>query len=135
MEDVRPEGRLGEQNGPRVWPRTDLESGGEQRPRMRSRWVIPPRSDGCSDVAVSEWELDRAGWADHHPHTETNVVLEGRLHVECQGTTVVAGPGDTVQVPAGCTGRYWAPEYARMLAVYGPNPLAEGSELIGYWEL
>jgi len=43
----------------------------------------------------------RAGWTDHHPHTETNVVLDGRLHVECQGVTVVAGPGDTVQVPAG----------------------------------
>lgn len=43
----------------------------------------------------------RAGWTDHHPHTETNVVLDGRLHVESKGVTVVAGPGDTVQVPAG----------------------------------
>jgi quercetin dioxygenase-like cupin family protein len=72
----------------------------------------------------------RAGWTDHHPHTETNVVLDGRLHVECQGVTVVAGPGDTVQVPAGRAGRYWAPEYARMLAVYGPNPAAEESDLV-----
>ena len=35
-----------------------------------------------------------------------------------------------MQVPAGCTGRYWAPEYARMLAVYGPNPDAVDTQLM-----
>jgi hypothetical protein len=38
----------------------------------------------------------------------------------------VAGPGDTVVVPAGSKARYAAPTYARMLAVYCPNP--EGLE-------
>jgi hypothetical protein len=33
---------------------------------------------------------------------------------------------DTVVVPAGSKARYAAPTYARMLAIYGPNP--EGLE-------
>ena len=49
-------------------------------------------------------------------------VLEGRLFVACDGETVEAVTGDVVRVPAGSVGRYWAPEYARMVAVYGPNP-------------
>jgi ethanolamine utilization protein EutQ (cupin superfamily) len=79
--------------------------------------------------------LTAAGWSDHHPHTETNYVLEGELHVESGGVTVVAGVGDTVTVAAGQVGRYWAPTYARMLAVYEPNPRGEATENLGYGEL
>ena len=43
------------------------------------------------------------------------------MFVESGGVTVEAGPGDLVQVPPGVTGRYWAPAYARLLAVYGPS--------------
>lgn len=124
----------GDQSGPRVWPR-ETPSASKERPRMRTRWIIAPSPGGWSDVALSEWELERAGWADRHPHTETNLVLEGHLHVECDGKTVVAGPGDTVQVPGGAVGRYWAPEHARMVAVYGPNPGAEDSDVVAYWHL
>jgi len=56
------------------------------------------------------------------PHAEINYVLEGELHVEADGQTVVLGPGDCVRVAPGETGRYWAPTYARMLALYGANP-------------
>jgi ethanolamine utilization protein EutQ (cupin superfamily) len=104
-------------------------------PRIRSRRMIHPGSGAWDDVAVSEWELTAAGWSDQHPHTETNIVLEGELHVESGGVTVVASAGDTVTVPAGQAGRYWAPVYARMVAVYGPNPDGEATELLGYWEI
>lgn len=123
-----------ERRGPRVWTREQPKPS-PARPRMRTRWIIAPDPDGWSDVALSEWELERAGWTDRHPHTETNIVLAGELHVECEGTTVVVGEGQTVQVPGGSTGRYWAPSYARMLAVYGPNPDAEDTEATEYWEI
>ena len=102
---------------------------------MRTRWVIPPSEDGWGGFALSEWELTAAGWSDRHPHSETNVVLEGELHVESGGVTVVASAGDTVTVPAGEVGRYWAPVRARMIAIYGPNPEADDTDLLGYWEL
>ena len=71
---------------------------------------------------LSEWELRAARWTDRHEYDELNYVLEGELHVESGGVTVIAVTGDVIRVPAGSTGHYWAPRYARMLAVYGPNP-------------
>ena len=104
-------------------------------PRLRSRWVMEPPGEAWDGFALSEWELTAAGWSDLHPHTETNVVLEGELHVESGGVTVVAAVGDTVTVPAGQVGRYWAPVHARMMAIYGPNPQGETTSDLGYWEL
>jgi quercetin dioxygenase-like cupin family protein len=104
-------------------------------PRLRSRWVVEPPGPAWQGFALSEWELTAAGWADRHPHTETNTVLEGELYVESGGVTVVAGVGDTVTVPAGEVGRYWAPVHARMLAIYGPNPDGAPSATVDYWEL
>lgn len=91
-------------------------------PGMRGRAIVDPDDAGWQDVAVMEWELTSAQWTDRHPHDELNFILEGELHVEVDGTTVVAGVGDTVRVKGGSNGRYWAPVHARMLAVYGPNP-------------
>ena len=104
-------------------------------PRLRSRWVLEPAGEAWDGFALSEWELTAAGWSDRHPHSETNVVLEGELHVESGGVTVVAVVGDTVTVPAGQVGRYWAPVHARMMAIYGPNPRGEHATDLGYWEL
>ena len=70
-----------------------------------------------------------------HPFDETNYVLEGVLHVESDGQSVVAAAGDTVTVTAGSAGRYWAPDYARMLAVYAPNPEGRPSDALGYRHL
>ena len=104
-------------------------------PRLGSRWVLEPSSEAWHGFALSEWELTAAGWSDRHPHSETNIVLAGELYVESGGVTVVATAGDTVTVPAGQVGRYWAPSYARMMAIYGPNPDGETSTDLGYWEL
>jgi mannose-6-phosphate isomerase-like protein (cupin superfamily) len=104
-------------------------------PLMRSRWVLEPSGAAWDGFALSEWELTAAGWSDRHPHTETNIVLEGELHVEAGGVRVVAVAGDTVTVPAGEVGRYWAPVHARMIAIYGPNPSGASSTDLGYWEL
>src|SRR5687767_13855186 len=94
----------------------------EDWPGMRSRWIVPPRDEGWPDVVLSEWELERAVWTDLHHHDEINHILEGELHVETGGTSVIARTGDTVRVAAGQLGRYSAPKYARMFTVYGPNP-------------
>jgi quercetin dioxygenase-like cupin family protein len=104
-------------------------------PRMRSRWVLEPAGQAWDGFALSEWELTAAGWSDRHPHSETNIVLEGELHVQAGGVTVVAVAGDTVTVPAGQVGRYWAPVHARMMAIYGPHPHGESTTDLGYWEL
>jgi ethanolamine utilization protein EutQ (cupin superfamily) len=93
---------------------------------MPGRTIIEPDPAGWSGVALMEWELTAAEWTDRHPHDEINFVLDGELHVESGGETVIARRGDTVRVDAGSTGRYFAPVHARMLAIYGPNP--DGAE-------
>lgn len=55
--------------------------------------------------------------------------------VTCDGETVEAVTGDAVRVPAGSIGRYWAPEYARMVAVYAPNPQGLESRVHAYTRL
>jgi ethanolamine utilization protein EutQ (cupin superfamily) len=97
--------------------------------------MVKPTGPAWNGFALSEWELTAAGWADHHPHSETNYVLEGELHVESGGVTVVASAGDAVTVPEGQVGRYWAPVYARMLAIYGPNPEGRPTQNLDYWEI
>jgi mannose-6-phosphate isomerase-like protein (cupin superfamily) len=101
----------------------------------RCRWILGPPPEAWSDFVLSEWELERTGWSDLHPHDEINIVVEGELHVECEGETVVVGPRETVRVPAGKVGRYSAPVYARMIAVYGPNPTGAPTEFGEYWEV
>ena len=118
---------------PKLAKRTSMTS--SHGPGMQSRWIFAPLADGWSEFALSEWELREAGWSDLHPHSETNLVVEGELHVESGGKTVVASAGDTVTVPAGQVGRYWAPTYARMYAIYGPNPEGAATEVGEYWSL
>lgn len=124
-----------DQHAPHVVPAPAELEAEPGTPRMRSRWVLEPTGETWDGFALSEWELTAAGWSDRHPHTETNIVLDGELHVESGGNVVVAVAGDTVTVPAGEVGRYWAPVHARMMAIYGPNPSGDPSEDLGYWEL
>lgn len=107
----------------------------ERTPRARSRWIIPPPPEGWNGFALSEWELTASGFSDHHPHVEVNVVVAGELHVEANGVEVVAGVGDTVFTPAGAVGKYWAPEHARMIAIYGHNPEGLPTEYLEYWDI
>lgn len=108
-----------------------LFPGGARRGATHSRAFIPPNADGWSGVALMEWELTAQEWVDEHPHDEFNYVLDGTLMVSCDGETVEVAAGQVVRVPAGSRGRYWAPDHARMLAVYGPNPRGEASTIVG----
>lgn len=103
---------------PTKWSRAGLTGTGGPK----SRWFIEPRPDGWSQPVIVEWELRGEAWTDLHVHDEYAYVLEGRLFVECDGVTLDATAGDLVRVPANSVGRYCAPEYARMLGVYAPNP-------------
>jgi mannose-6-phosphate isomerase-like protein (cupin superfamily) len=102
---------------PTKFSRTALS--GQDKPQCRV--IIPPVEGGWSEPALFEWELSAESWTDEHPHSEYNFVIEGQLFVESGGLTVEAQAGDVVRVPAGAAGRYWAPRYARLLAIYGPS--------------
>lgn len=91
-------------------------------PRSGCRAIIAPRERGWDQLAMGEWALTAEGFGDCHPHDEVTYVLEGRLEVDCDGVRASAGPGDVVRVPAGRPAYYFAPDYARMLFIYGPNP-------------
>jgi len=105
---------------------------GHDRPKCRV--IIPPVLGGWSEPALFEWELTAESWTDEHPHSEYNFVIEGHLFVECGGITLEAQAGDVVQVPSGAVGRYWAPKYARLLAIYGPSQ-GGTSRTLGYEKL
>lgn len=93
--------------------------------RPDGRVVLAPDPAVPERLAFFEWELRGEEWSDEHPHDEFAYVLEGELHVTVDGTTVVAGAGALVRVPAGSRGAYAAPVYARLLSVYGPRPAGE----------
>lgn len=103
---------------PRKWARADLA--GDEGPKLR--WFTNPTPEGWTEPVIVEWELTAEAWTDRHEHDEYAYVIEGQLFVESNGVTVEVNKGDMVCVPAGATGRYWAPTYARMLGIYSANP-------------
>jgi quercetin dioxygenase-like cupin family protein len=115
---------------PEKFPRVEFVA----RSGPNCRTIIPPQQGGWTEPAVFEWELRAESWTDEHPHTEYNFVIEGVLFVESEGVTVEAHAGDLVRVPAGVAGRYWAPAYARLLAIYGPSN-GEPSRRLAYENL
>lgn len=117
-------------NFPTKFPRLTLS--GDDKPRCRA--IVPPAADGWSEPVIYEWELVAETWTDWHPHTEYNFVIEGQLFVEAGGMTVEATAGDLVRVPKGTCGRYWAPKYARLIAIYGPSE-GGASKVIHYGRL
>ena len=117
-------------NKPTRFSRTELS--GHDKPKCRV--IIPPAQGSSSEPALFEWELTAESWTDEHPHCEYNFVIEGQLFVESGGVTVEARAGDVVRVPAGAVGKYWAPQYARLFAIYGPSN-GEPSRNLGYERL
>lgn len=109
-----------------VWPATEMATVRSSWPNMSTRSIVPTPAEGWQDYAVSEWSLTGAHWEDWHPHSETNLVIEGTLHVEVEGHQAVLNQGDAIQVHSGSLGKYWAPDHVRLFAVYGPNP--DGAE-------
>jgi len=117
------------------WPAKSMTPMKGEWPRLRCRFINADPVGRWDDVILSEWELEACGWEDFHPHTETNFVLEGELHIESEGETVILRPGDSARVNPGRTGRYWAPVYARMATIYGPNPEGKESHSFRYFEI
>ena len=118
-------------SAPKKFSRTDLSENGN---KPKCRVIVPPVKGGWSEPRLFEWELTAESWADQHPHSEYNFVIEGQLFVESGGVVVEAHAGDVVRVPAGAAGRYWAPKYARLLSIYGPSNGAPSRNL-GYERL
>jgi len=115
---------------PTKFPRTRFS--GRDKPKCRV--ILPATRGGWSEPVLFEWELTAESWTDEHPHSEYNFVIEGQLFVESGDVTVEARAGDVVRVPAGTVGRYWAPKYARLLAIYGPSR-GGSSKTLGYEKL
>jgi len=101
-----------------LFPRRDLAGAA-----AGCRSIIAAPAGGWTHVPLGEWELrSGAGFGDCHPYEEINIVLQGRLVVDCDGVRVEAGPGDVVRVPPDRPAYYSAAPYARMVYVYGTNP-------------
>ncbi len=98
-----------------------VEDGGRVTPRPGRERLRGGRRIDTEEIAIGEWSLTAASWTDRHRHEETNWVLEGELHVNCEGRTAVVQPGHAVIVPPEVLATYWAPVYARMLFIYGPS--------------
>jgi len=98
---------------------------------MSSRRIFGSSHNSWTKPVVMEWELTAAQWTDEHPHDEFNYILEGELHVESNGELVIAHVGDLVRVVANSQGRYFAPQHARMLAIYDHNPSGDASVIVG----
>ena len=81
------------------------------------------------------WELTAEAWSDQHPHVEYNYVLEGQLFVDIGDETVTVRQGEVVRVPPGVMARYWAPQCAKLLALFGAHPDGGGSVYAGYESL
>lgn len=69
-----------------------LQQVSAQCPRMRDRWIVRPHRQGWTSPPISEWELSATGFSDYHPHDEIVLILDGELHIEASGHTVVAHP-------------------------------------------
>lgn len=117
-----------------AWRRRPLEPE-QQRPRIRCNTITDEPGVAWSAPVFMEWEIEGAGWEDLHPHDETTYLLEGELTIESGGESVTLQPGDCAVVHAHHIGRYIAPVYARMIAVYGPNPTGAVSDHWDYWEI
>lgn len=117
------------------WAAKPLDALGGDYGRLRCRFINSHPVGSWDDFVLSEWTLDSCAWEDFHPHSETAFVLEGELHIESQGKTVVLRPGDSARVNPGRLGRYWAPVYARMITIYGPNPEGLESHSFRYSEV
>jgi monoamine oxidase len=112
-----------------VYPAAETSAVSSDWPGVRNRWVTPaPPEYGWTEPPIAIWELEAAGWTDTHPHDEYVLVIEGALHIECDGVSSVIGVGDGAKVKAGRTARYFAPTYARMVGVYGSNPHGDKTE-------
>jgi len=110
----------------------ELEDDGSHSP---CRDVIVPPGTAWEGFALMEWELEKAGWQDLHPHDETTYLLEGELEIESEGSTVIWKVGDAATVRGGHLGTYVARGYARMLAIYGPNPTGAPSSSFKSWRV
>jgi D-lyxose ketol-isomerase len=117
------------------WPAKSMNPMKDKWQGLRCRFINSDPVGAWDDFILSEWELDACAWEDFHPHSETNFVLEGELHIESDGKTVILKPGDSARVNPGRSGRYWAPVYARMVTIYGPNPEGLESHSFRYSEI
>lgn len=66
----------------------------------RASWIGALEAEG---LLVTEWtDEPNTVYGEHtHDSSEVRVVIEGSMSVECDGETIVLGPGDRLDIAAG----------------------------------
>jgi uncharacterized protein len=84
---------------------------------MTSGKILQPGGDAGPEVGI--WECTPGGWAiEDRPDCETAVLLSGRARLTgADGSSVELGPGETVVLPRGWTGRWDILETVRKVYV------------------
>jgi uncharacterized protein len=96
---------------------TGPRAGADVGAPMTSCRVLQAGGDGLPEVGV--WECTPGGWAiEDRPDTETVVVVSGAATLTTRGGAPMRiGPGDTVVLPRGWSGRWDVPETLRKVYV------------------
>lgn len=80
--------------------------------------------DGSSIAAgFMSWENCFFPWT--LTYDEVNIVLEGELHIRCDGQTLVAKPGDVFFIPENSSIEFGTPTHVRMMYVAYPANWSE----------
>ena len=87
--------------------------------------AITPGDDGPMGAGVLSM---RAGtFARHINHDHIEMVLEGELHIGTPGGTIIALPGDVVELPRGIDITFGTPSWVKLFYVtYHPDQAASG---------
>jgi len=76
------------------------------------------------DFDAGMWRSDEAHWdiTDPYPYNEYMHILEGAVTLtSADGLVTELGPGDSVVIPMGWTGRWDSPGVTKIYVIYAPN--------------
>ncbi|TQV81117.1 ethanolamine utilization acetate kinase EutQ [Exilibacterium tricleocarpae] len=80
--------------------------------------VISAADNSAVSAGFMQWENASFPWT--LTYDEIDVVLEGELHIRCDGQTYIGKPGDVFYIPKGAAIEFSAPEQVRFVYVTYP---------------